>query len=162
MADLALMGPRALGNALALPIPLTRVAIEDHVEALIALLDHIDGDSDFEEDNEDCCAARDDTGGYHPNDGCGDGLPGDPLDIEEDDPGEDDDSDRCSAGEDMVEGGSALPYPYFNRDLGAGDPEDEEHDMLGRAAIEEARERIAAMRITREIFPGATWQEMFT
>jgi len=85
MADLSLGAQFAPGNAFALPHPLNRAAIEHHVEALIALLDTIDGDADLEEDNEDCCGARDDTGGYHPADGHGDGLAGDPLDAEPDD-----------------------------------------------------------------------------
>lgn len=139
MADLSLGAQCVLGNAFALPHPLTRTTIEQHVEALIALLDHMDGDSDLEDGDEDCCAARDDTGGIHPNDCAGDGLPGDPLDAE------DGDEDRCEAGEDMMRGGSAFPASLCERDIGAGDPEDAEADCLGRAAVGQARARIAAI-----------------
>ena len=59
--------------------------IAEAVEILIDVLDLIGGDPDAEEDNEDCCPARDDAGSFHPNDSYGDGLPGDPLDAEPDD-----------------------------------------------------------------------------
>lgn len=161
MADLSLGAQCVPGNAFALPYPLSRVAIENHVEALIALLDRIDGDSDFEEDNEDCCAARDDTGGYHPNDGCGDGLPGDPLDAEEGDPAEDDDPDFCAAGDDGVFAGSASPPPYDFVGRGAGDPEDEEADFLGHIAIRDARDRIAIKRGKLKTQPfGIRWENV--
>lgn len=39
---------------------ISRRAVEDRIEALIALLDRIDGDPDLEVDDEDCCAVADD------------------------------------------------------------------------------------------------------
>jgi hypothetical protein len=144
MADLSLGAQCAPGNAFALPYPLTRTAIENHVEALIAVLDSIDGDFDQEEDDEDCCLARDDTGGYHPNDGYGDGLPGDPADREEDDSAEDSDPDCCNAGDDGVFSGSML-LPVC--DEAAGDPEDAEPDHVHARSLKAARERLADKRL---------------
>lgn len=72
-------------------IPAPRALIEEQIEALITLLDALDGDPDLEEDNEDACYAYDDAAGPHPNDGYGDGKPGDPGDAERDDDAEEDD-----------------------------------------------------------------------
>lgn len=72
----------------ALPVSsarLSRRAIEDQIEALISMLDQLDGDPDHEEDQEDCCAAYDDCcGGGFCMRGLSDGLAGDPDDAEED------------------------------------------------------------------------------
>lgn len=125
----------------ALPACTTRAELCAQIEALIARLDQMDGDADFEEDNEDCCAARDDTGGKHPNDGYGDGLPGDPLDAE------DCDQDFCLAGDDGIFAGSASPPPYDAVRVGAGDEIDEEYDCLDARCLRDARERIAAKRV---------------
>jgi hypothetical protein len=73
-----------------------RKRISAKIEALVALLDLIDGDPDLEPPEEDCCEAADDCGSYGfgflgrgvPFDLHG---PGDPDDTEEDDPLEEDD-----------------------------------------------------------------------
>lgn len=46
-------------TALPLP-PMSRRAIEDQIELLIAMLDATDGDPESEDDNEDCCPGWDD------------------------------------------------------------------------------------------------------
>lgn len=140
----------ALGNAFALPFPLSRSALEDQIEAMIALLDAVDGDPDREDSDEDCCGAHDDDPPYQHIDGFM--LPGTPEDAE------DCDQAHCSAGDDGVFAGSAAPPPYDFVGSGAGDPEDAEDDLVD---VRAARERVAAMRMTRKLFPGSTWQEMF-
>ena len=52
MADVALQARLAPINALALPFPLNREAIADQIETLIAVLDALDGDADFEPDGD--------------------------------------------------------------------------------------------------------------
>ncbi len=39
-----------------------RAQVEQAIEALIEILDQLDGDPDLEDDTSDCCEARDDTG----------------------------------------------------------------------------------------------------
>lgn len=65
---------------------ISRDRLEAFIEAAITLLDLADGDCDLEEDNEDACPARDDSGTCKFYDGYGDGHPGDQADAEHDDP----------------------------------------------------------------------------
>ena len=51
MADLSLRAQCVPSNALALPYPLSRRAIEDHIETLISMFDALDGDTDIEDDD---------------------------------------------------------------------------------------------------------------
>lgn len=74
----------------------SRDKLEAFVSVAIDLLDTLDGDTDLEEDNDDCCPARDDTGGVHCLDEYGDGGPGDPADAEGDDDAEEEDQDEES------------------------------------------------------------------
>ena len=74
--------------------PFNREAIENQIEALLCLLDEMDGDPDIEDSDEDCCSAHDDRPdqayfGFGP----GDGYPGDPEDAEEEE-------DVCAAHDD--------------------------------------------------------------
>ncbi len=46
------------------PLLFPRAAIEQRIEALIALLDDADGDCDLEDADEDCCSANDDHLGF--------------------------------------------------------------------------------------------------
>lgn len=51
MADFSVGAHRALSNPIPLPSRLVRSAIEDQIEALIAVLDMLDGDPDHEDDD---------------------------------------------------------------------------------------------------------------
>lgn len=51
MADLSLRAQCVPSNPLALPYPLSRRAIEDHIETLISVLDALDGETDLEDDD---------------------------------------------------------------------------------------------------------------
>lgn len=112
-----------------------RGQIESFIAVAIDLLDFTDGDTDLEDNgleddftphpgdgagcpiaDSDCCSARDDDPPYF----AGDRAPGDPDDREEDD------EDRCPAGDDGVFAGSALPPPTAKIDINAGDPDDAE------------------------------------
>lgn len=96
MAAFALRADSVRFNPLPLPenIPPRRAEIEALVERLIAALDVLDDLDGFEDDDEDCCGALDDTGSTITGSayaGLGQHGPGDPDDAEDDDPREDDD-----------------------------------------------------------------------
>ena len=59
-----------------------RKVIEDEIERLIGVLDHLDGDVDREDGDVDCCAAYDDRPGWCLNNGLS--GPGDDDDTEDD------------------------------------------------------------------------------
>lgn len=74
--------PPAFRHATELP----RADLERLIEELVTMLDVADGDPDaenydvdLEDDNEDCCTARDDGMGFSGDDG----YPGDPEDAED-------------------------------------------------------------------------------
>jgi len=64
MADFSLGALCVSGNAISLPFPATRQNFEACIEALIAILDVMDGDSDFEDNDSDLGA--DDFGEEQP------------------------------------------------------------------------------------------------
>lgn len=59
-----------------------RKVIAAEIERLIAMLDHLDGDTDCEDGDVDCCAAYDDRPGWCLNDGVS--GPGEDDDAEDD------------------------------------------------------------------------------
>ena len=59
-----------------------RKVVEDEIERLIAVLDHLDGDVDREDGDVDCCEAYDDRPGWCLNNGLS--GPGDDDDAEDD------------------------------------------------------------------------------
>lgn len=130
--------------------------VGDQIEALIAFMDDLGGDPDMEEDNEDvehCGREPDDdaqgdgawiewhTRGSHKlrNDAelIGYDKTGWPLheDAEDDDPTEDDDSDRCSAGDDHITSGAVAMREWWQNKRNPGDEVDaeKEHGDDGQA-----------------------------
>jgi hypothetical protein len=84
-----MMNPRKPAEPEAVRLTQEQVeALDALIESLIAFRDIIDGDTDKEVDDEDRCSAHDDSMEVPElNAGCG--LSGDPDDVEEDDPIED-------------------------------------------------------------------------